>query len=78
MVHGSTRSTTRQRVACALRRGRLRTALTARLADPPPSGSTVAFLASDGASWITGETLVIDGGQILGKPASDGAAASVA
>lgn len=38
----------------------------------------MAFLASDGASWITGETLVIDGGQILGKPASDGAAASVA
>jgi len=27
---------------------------------------------------LTGETLVIDGGQILGKPASDGAAASVA
>jgi NAD(P)-dependent dehydrogenase (short-subunit alcohol dehydrogenase family) len=45
-----------------------------RIGEPPDVGSAVAFLASDGASWITGETLVIDGGQILGSPAGDGAA----
>ncbi|MFI9345256.1 SDR family oxidoreductase [Streptomyces sp. NPDC052773] len=28
--------------------------------------SAVAFLVSDAASWITGETMVIDGGQLLG------------
>ena len=32
---------------------------------PSDVGSAVAFLASDQASWITGETLVIDGGQLL-------------
>jgi len=38
----------------------------ARIGEPADIGSAVAFLASDAAAWITGETLVIDGGQILG------------
>jgi NAD(P)-dependent dehydrogenase (short-subunit alcohol dehydrogenase family) len=36
-----------------------------RIGTPADIASAVAFLASDRASWITGETLVIDGGQIL-------------
>jgi NAD(P)-dependent dehydrogenase (short-subunit alcohol dehydrogenase family) len=36
-----------------------------RIGEPADIGAAVAFLASDAASWITGETLVIDGGQIL-------------
>jgi NAD(P)-dependent dehydrogenase (short-subunit alcohol dehydrogenase family) len=40
----------------------------ARIGEPEDVGSAVAFLASDRASWITGATLVIDGGQILAPP----------
>jgi NAD(P)-dependent dehydrogenase (short-subunit alcohol dehydrogenase family) len=36
-----------------------------RIGAPADVASAVAFLASDRASWITGETLVIDGGQLL-------------
>ena len=36
-----------------------------RIGEPEDIGAAVAFLASDGASWITGETLLIDGGQML-------------
>jgi NAD(P)-dependent dehydrogenase (short-subunit alcohol dehydrogenase family) len=36
-----------------------------RIGEPEDIASAVAFLASDAASWITGETLVIDGGQVL-------------
>ena len=36
-----------------------------RLGVPSDVGGAVAFLASDQASWITGETLLIDGGQLL-------------
>ena len=37
-----------------------------RIGEPEDVGSAIAFLVSDAASWITGETLVIDGGQVLG------------
>jgi 3-oxoacyl-[acyl-carrier protein] reductase len=33
-----------------------------RIAQPEDVGATVAFLASDGARWITGDTLRVDGG----------------
>ncbi len=38
-----------------------------RIGEPADVAAAVAFLASDQASWITGETLVIDGGQLLGN-----------
>lgn len=40
-----------------------------RIGEPPDVAGAVLFLASDSASWITGQTLVIDGGQLLGDPA---------
>lgn len=45
-----------------------------RIGEPGDIGPAVAFLASDAASWITGETLVIDGGQILGATGPETAA----
>ncbi len=45
-----------------------RTAL-GRIGEPPDVAAAVAFLVSDQASWITGETMVIDGGQVLGDVA---------
>lgn len=47
----------------------------ARIGEPEDIGAAVAFLASDGASWITGETVVIDGGQMLATPTSRGGGA---
>ena len=44
-----------------------------RIGEPADVGSAVAFLASDRAAWITGETLVIDGGQILGAASPESA-----
>jgi NAD(P)-dependent dehydrogenase (short-subunit alcohol dehydrogenase family) len=41
-----------------------------RIGEPDDIGPAVAFIASDAASWITGATLVIDGGQRLGNPGS--------
>ncbi|MEB3068932.1 SDR family oxidoreductase [[Mycobacterium] vasticus] len=40
-----------------------------RIGEPVDIAEAVAFLASDVASWITGQTLVIDGGQLLGGAA---------
>ena len=40
-----------------------------RIGEPPDVAAAVAFLVSDQASWITGETMVIDGGQLLGNAA---------
>jgi NAD(P)-dependent dehydrogenase (short-subunit alcohol dehydrogenase family) len=40
----------------------------ARIGEPEDVASAVAFLVSDAASWVTGETLVMDGGQRLGDP----------
>ena len=36
-----------------------------RLGEPDEIAQSVAFLASDGAAYITGQTLVVDGGQTL-------------
>lgn len=41
-----------------------------RFAQPSDIAECVAFLASDQASYITGQTIVIDGGQTLGIPGS--------
>ncbi|MGW4481500.1 SDR family oxidoreductase [Rhodococcus triatomae] len=38
----------------------------ARIGEPEDVAAAIAFLASDAASWITGETMVIDGGMRLG------------
>src|ERR1700733_9111337 len=43
-----------------------RTAL-GRIGETPDVAAAVAFLVSDEASWITGDTMVIDGGQVLGN-----------
>lgn len=40
-----------------------------RIGEPGDIGSAIAFLVSDAASWVTGETMVIDGGQRLGDAA---------
>lgn len=48
-----------------------------RIGEPEDVGSAVAFLASDAASWITGETLVMDGGQLLGTPPAPSREAAV-
>jgi NAD(P)-dependent dehydrogenase (short-subunit alcohol dehydrogenase family) len=36
-----------------------------RMASPDDIGATIAFLASDDARWITGDTLRVDGGSKL-------------
>ena len=41
-----------------------------RLGEPADVGTAIAFLASPDASWITGETIVVDGGQTIGAGAA--------
>jgi NAD(P)-dependent dehydrogenase (short-subunit alcohol dehydrogenase family) len=41
-----------------------------RIGQPRDVPGAVAFLAGDPASWMTGEAIVIDGGQMLGAPAN--------
>ena len=37
-----------------------------RLAEPPELGTVAAFLCSDQASYVTGQSLAVDGGWIKG------------
>lgn len=40
-----------------------------RLGEPPDIAAAALYLASDLASWVTGHTLVVDGGALLGPAA---------
>ncbi|NUR92878.1 MAG: SDR family oxidoreductase, partial [Nonomuraea sp.] len=40
-----------------------------RLGEPSDVADLVAYLASDEAGWVTGQTVVVDGGLTLGESA---------
>ena len=48
----------------------LKTIPLGRFAQPSDVANCVLFLASDEATYVTGHTIVIDGGQTLGIPGS--------
>jgi NAD(P)-dependent dehydrogenase (short-subunit alcohol dehydrogenase family) len=48
--------------------GYLRQIPLARFGEPEDVAAAVAFLASDDAAWITGQQIVVDGGQTIGTP----------
>ena len=43
-----------------------------RLGEPEDVAGVVLFLASDLAKYVTGETVIVDGGQMLGAPSFRG------
>ena len=43
-----------------------------RLGEPDDVAGVVLFLASDLAKYVTGETVIVDGGQMLGPPSFRG------
>ena len=69
-VNGIAPGVVRTRLAEALWKGHedplASTIALGRIGEPDDVASAVAFLVSDAASWITGETMVIDGGLLLG------------
>jgi 3-oxoacyl-[acyl-carrier protein] reductase len=50
----------------ALYNGTLKSIPWGRMGKPEEIATAAAFLASDLASWVTGQTLIVDGGQLLG------------
>lgn len=40
---------------------------TGRVGDPEDVADLVVFLASDGARYLTGQTIVVDGGLLVGR-----------
>jgi 3-oxoacyl-[acyl-carrier protein] reductase len=68
-VNGIAPAVVKTKFAAALYEGREEAAAAAyplkRLGVPEDIGGTAAFLLSDAAAWITGQTLVVDGGMFL-------------